>query len=640
MLSIFLTEELETITSNMENTELIFYFCVHDDDDRNSATKILRGLVYQILEKQPDLTKHALQYLETAEKTQQTMSSPEALWIIFRKIVLDVNFCKTFCVIDGLDECDAYTKKMLVPKIVDLFKHPTLAEIAFKLVIVSRDIPGLKGCTTVKLDPDNDNMVGRDVEQFIFDSVKDLSRIERADEAFLADVRNTLLERSSGSFLWVGFVMLELSEQTTRNEVQHTLRTIPQDLSSIYKRIVGQIKEIHRPTSSLILGWVTTAARPLTLQELGAAIGIRRSASIAVEEVIRDHVTHCGPLLTVRKQEVTLVHESAKEYLLRNNSDSDATQGEIRINERGAHLKALQACLDCIEHSLLDAAPLVYDDDFFSKQAPLLKYAVLHWPEHAKRSSELAKNVFSKSKAFFRKKSDLRDQWQRIYWIFGLSIKNPAKMPLLHLASYFGIVTWVELLVDKKAFLSRFRNLTHKKDNDGRTALMYAAIEGHEPVVRLLLLEGHADADAKDNNGSTALMQAAIQGHEPARGSRGCCCSRVASRRRRREGQQRINGADACRIPGPRAGRAAAAARGSRRRRREGQQRMDGADVCRSPGPRAGRAAAAARGSRRRRRREGQQRMDGADVCRSPGPRAGRAAAGFKCSSSSSFILS
>ena len=50
-------------------------------------------------------------------------------------------------------------------------------------------------------------------------------------------------------------------------------------------------------------------------------------------------------------------------------------------------------------------------------------------------------------------------------------------------------------------------------DRDGRTALIWAAQDGHEAVVRLLLEKG-ADVEAKDRDGRTALIWAAQGGHE------------------------------------------------------------------------------------------------------------------------------
>jgi len=118
MMSIFLTEELERITQETEDVDLLFYFCSHQDEKRNSAIAILRGLLYQIVTKRPKLAKHALPFFETPEKVQQTLLSLETLWIILERIVQDVDFGATFCVLDGLDECSEDTLRVLVPKII------------------------------------------------------------------------------------------------------------------------------------------------------------------------------------------------------------------------------------------------------------------------------------------------------------------------------------------------------------------------------------------------------------------------------------------------------------------------------------------------------------------------------------------
>ena len=50
------------------------------------------------------------------------------------------------------------------------------------------------------------------------------------------------------------------------------------------------------------------------------------------------------------------------------------------------------------------------------------------------------------------------------------------------------------------------------KDNNGRTALMFAALNGDTETAKALS-EAGADLEAKNNNGRTALMFAADQGH-------------------------------------------------------------------------------------------------------------------------------
>lgn len=66
------------------------------------------------------------------------------------------------------------------------------------------------------------------------------------------------------------------------------------------------------------------ATHHLQLQELAAAVGvIVTSSRMTVEQATHDAITHCGPLLKIQEQEVSLVHQSARDYLLRKERDSD-----------------------------------------------------------------------------------------------------------------------------------------------------------------------------------------------------------------------------------------------------------------------------------------------------------------------------
>lgn len=89
MTSVFLIEELERHTERIDKAELVFFFSSVEDEKRNTAVAVLRGLVHWIIAKRPQLVEHALPCFELLERTQQTLSSPEVLWLILDKLVAD-----------------------------------------------------------------------------------------------------------------------------------------------------------------------------------------------------------------------------------------------------------------------------------------------------------------------------------------------------------------------------------------------------------------------------------------------------------------------------------------------------------------------------------------------------------------------
>jgi ankyrin repeat protein len=68
----------------------------------------------------------------------------------------------------------------------------------------------------------------------------------------------------------------------------------------------------------------------------------------------------------------------------------------------------------------------------------------------------------------------------------------------VHLAAYFGL---------KEAMIALLKNRHDQDSRDtyGRTPLWWAAREGHEAVVKLLLERDNVVADLKDDYGQTPL---------------------------------------------------------------------------------------------------------------------------------------
>jgi ankyrin repeat protein len=509
MLSVFLTEELERHAACVDSTELAFFFCSAQDEKRNTAAAAIRSLVYQIVSKRPQLVKHALPYFETPERTQQTLSSLEALWLIFGKLIADAEVGKMFCVLDGLDECEESTLRVLLPRIVSFFTSESSSSTkgTFRLAIVSRDMSGLRGCTTrVRLDPDNDEKVAGDIELFVSARVQDLSSLEGFNEDFGVSIQKALLKRAKGTFLWVGFAMYELSQRQTCSEIWQALESVPMGLPAVYSRMLLRIPSRQREVSRAILRWVTMAVRPLQLRELAAAVGVQAIPRITMEHAARDAVALCGPLLRLQKQEVTLVHQSVYDYLLRTEHDSDVVLEAFRLSSPSAHLELAQKCLNCIAHSDLQHAVIDLDAKVDSQVSPLLRYATLHWPEHAKKCSALAAKLFDSFELFLQTESPLRDHWWGTCYMTRGYARQP--LPLLHMACVLEIIPWVKAVLAKKSWRRRYYKRVNEKDATGQTALHWAALRGNEAIVRLLL-DFRADIEAKDNDGKTVLHSAA-----------------------------------------------------------------------------------------------------------------------------------
>jgi hypothetical protein len=181
-------------------------------------------------------------------------------------------------------------------------------------------------------------------------------------------VESTLLERSEGSFLWVGFAIAELLRKQTVLEVEHCLEDLPAGLPAFYGRMLRQIATRNADQIAKILQWTTLSVRPLYLSELATAIACEPTKLRSAEEVARGLVTLCQPFLTIQPkagpqeknlaeqvsvqmkrestnegQTVNLIHQSARDFM-----DSSEVPAAFQFQREMAHIEMAWRCMDLI----------------------------------------------------------------------------------------------------------------------------------------------------------------------------------------------------------------------------------------------------------------------------------------------------
>ena len=524
MLSIFLAEELEQTARLSQNKLFLQYFCDNKDEKRNTAVTVIRGLIYQLLQSRPKLFNHIL---PTFKIQKESLFSFETLWRIFESMVCDPALETTYCVLDGLDECDEASLEILLGKFAALLSaKPYGSSVChLNLLIVSRDLPDfipelLSGFPRIALDPDADTEINQDIDLFIKAKVKELSRSRRYPETLRVHVEDVFRDRAQGTFLWIGIVAQALRKYKA-TEVEKALDLFPPGLDELYARILLQIDSDRREIAARILRWVIMAVRPLRISELSIAIEntVRPpAAAFSRDEMTRDQISNCGYFLKIEEDEVGLIHQSAKDYLLRKTCDSNPELEFFRVKEEVANLEIARKCLNYLHSGALENNEfyILYNASHL-RTFPLLKYAALHWHEHARWVAR-SEDIFDLSLPFYQKKSHIRRSWMKAYCDYYHYSRDPApqeSFTLLHLASYFGILPLAENLLVGKGWIDKLKRLyyLHKRDDRRKTALMWAANRGHETIVRLLLKKGAA-INAINKYGETALIEAAKNGYE------------------------------------------------------------------------------------------------------------------------------
>lgn len=527
IISIFLTEQ-------KHSHEVIYYFCAAEDAKRNNAAAILRVLLWQLIVRHQDAEKlidELHPWLRRETQAEQVVSTAETLWHIFVELTSNEKLTKTLCIIDGLDECAEESRLWLARKLVAWDK--SRAKHALRILVTSRPMMNLSGISQVDLDARDAQGVAADIKTFVSASVADLEKGIAMKNETLQQIKQTLVSRSEGTFLWVGFAVAELRKAQTEMEVLATIRSherLPSGLAPIYGRILTSIGAVHKEPSRKLLQWVTVSARPLSLYELAflAHCGIGDTTSMYGD--VKDRIRLCGPLLRYQIEDcsvdkikgqgwlsvpitdydqakhtpsgdnktahlmnvqnagstvanVRFVHESFRDYLTRSEPDTDVELESFRVKEAAANFEAAQTCFQAI-----------------GKEGPLQIYAISYWPYHAKRSGKFAVDLLEQERRFFQRRSSMRNEWWAAYQ--DRPLKKHQDLPRIHLAAWLGLEWWIEAIIAEE------NGIVNEVDHHGRMPLDYAISRGHTFAMHCLIKHGASIAFH-----SPAILHAAQHGY-------------------------------------------------------------------------------------------------------------------------------
>jgi hypothetical protein len=213
----------------------------------------------------------------------------------------------------------------LLDELKDLLdgNHTTPIGKRIKIVITSRPQIPIDSYfpDVVEISLDKNNL--KDIADYVHASDVELKK-RNFSTKLTQEIQKTLIEESSGMFLWVYLILYDLTKPGRKSEhaIRTKLKSLPKTLPDLYKKILYAIEPDNVEFANDILRRVVWAERPLTLRELTAAIAIQpehRSMSTLTElmepNLESELRSILGALITVQNDIFYLVHQSAKEFL-------------------------------------------------------------------------------------------------------------------------------------------------------------------------------------------------------------------------------------------------------------------------------------------------------------------------------------
>ena len=307
-------------------------------------------------------------------------------------------------------------------------------------------------------------------------------------------------------FLLVSLNIDTILQESTLHRRREKLRKMTHGLGlgDAYNATIERIKAQDGDKSRLgmeALMWVSHAERPLRSDELCHALAVElgsRNFNTGNAPSISTLVSCCQGLITVDKEASTvrLIHFTLQEYL--------SSHSNIFIRP---HSAIAEICLAFLNTEQVRAIPTNRSPHL--SITPFLEYCSLYWGIHTKR--ELSDCAKSLALELFRR----YDGHISIQLLLGQpkalrlpNYRTNLRFSGLHCASFFGIVEMAAALIEMECYD------INEGDFWRTTPLAWAAQNGHEGVVKILLGEGEVNPDKPDDRGLTPLLYAARNGHK------------------------------------------------------------------------------------------------------------------------------
>jgi hypothetical protein len=430
MLLIGIIKEIERQSeqSTQDACLLSYYFCQGTDSRLNTATAVLRGLIYLLLIQKRSLMSHIREKYEHAGKNLfEDINAFDALSNIFINLLHDSTLKEGYLIIDALDECETD-----LPELLDLITRSASTCSHVKWIVSSRNKPNIEAQLRIQNSQRplslelNKEHVSRAVEIFIDYKVSQLVSI-KYDSTLQEKIRNQMRKKANGTFLWVALVFEEL-KLVKRWRVEKVLMEMPTTLELLYKRMMEQIEQLKDDDLEFcryVLSTMTLAYRPLHLLELGAMSGLPEEISRNIEDLV-DIINMCGSFLTLQEDSVYFIHQSAKDYL-----DSDTSKAVFPSGRGSLQYDMFSRSLHVMSRKLqrdmyrLREPGFSIDSAIPPSQDPLssLRYSCIYWAKHLDEAYKC--NVTCQSSLSDGGNIHIFLQTYFLYWLEALSlIKN------------------------------------------------------------------------------------------------------------------------------------------------------------------------------------------------------------------------
>jgi hypothetical protein len=371
----------------------ICYFFFKDNAQQDNVATAFCALLHQFFSKHNGLLqKHAA---SAVEKDDQFLKQEfESLWEIFLSAATDPSAGDVVCVLDALDECGLSDRQKLIGKL-KYFYNSTRENLDrkcnLKFLVTSRPYREIelkfsdlvRNFPTIRLAGEEESTsISAEIGLVIKRKVSEIAANRGLEDRVRSALEAAFLEIPNRTYLWLTLILdeVEKARSKTEKELIGLLNHLPRTIYEAYEKILKRCAQDEKcmEDARRILRLIVAARRPLTVSEIDVALEIRPESS-SYEDLGLQGVdgrkewirASCGLFVRVVDSRVFLIHQTAREFLLRGENEIlDSKSWRHSIDLQDAHRELSKIC---ITHLFFQEFQAAHSGTHFQRSRDLIK---------------------------------------------------------------------------------------------------------------------------------------------------------------------------------------------------------------------------------------------------------------------------
>lgn len=308
------------------------YFFFKDLGEQSLASSAICALIHQLYSV-PSIWELCRKYAQKIIDSQgeSIKNDLPGLWNMLLESVKLAKSIPIICVLDALDECQEKERRQLIEKLQDYAL--AITTLPLKFLVTSRPYHHIvydfqyvvnKVPTIHLAGEEESDSIKQEIDLVIVSKIGEIG-----DRMLLTmKVQKRLAEKLKSmehrTYLWLSFIWEEIRQLAgpTEEELLNQIEALPSSVEEAYNNILQ--KSPDRRVAEEILSLVAIAFRPLNLEELEQLLQVKQSTKSTRD--LKSRGAHrfkqyarsiCGLFLMVVDARVYLIHQTAKEFLLK-----------------------------------------------------------------------------------------------------------------------------------------------------------------------------------------------------------------------------------------------------------------------------------------------------------------------------------